>query len=287
MKKRLIVILLAVLVTATLSACNRSDTDTDQAKKQRTSVETAQVQKGDLIVDKTIYGRMKPSKMTPVTIPSPGKTESLQVTEGDHVKKDDVLFTLSTPAGKQSITSPEDGVVSELKAEDDAAVSNEDPVAMIADQDTMIMEMSVTSAIRKHFKKDDTYDIRFQGKKYSAKIKTVGAMPGDDGLYKVKAGVDNDEETFIAGDIAELKLPVKKVTDTFIVPTSALVEKDGQTYVYVVKKDIAHEVKVKVEETQSDKSAVKADIDKGDQIIIDGQLTITDQSKVKATEGQE
>ncbi|MDY0394195.1 hypothetical protein RWE15_06495 [Virgibacillus halophilus] len=50
---------------------------------------------------------------------------------------------------------------------------------------------------------------------------------------------------------------------------------------------MAHEVKVKVEESQSDKSAVKADINQGDQIIIDGQLTITDQSKVKASERQE
>ncbi|MDY0394197.1 biotin/lipoyl-containing protein [Virgibacillus halophilus] len=114
-----------------------------------------------MAVDRTVYGRMQPKKMTPVTIPAPGKTEELEVSEGDHVKKDDVLFTLSTPAGKQTIKSPEDGVVLQLKAEEDASVSNDDPVAMIADADTMTLELSVTSAVRKHFKKDTAYDILF------------------------------------------------------------------------------------------------------------------------------
>ncbi|MDY0394196.1 hypothetical protein RWE15_06500 [Virgibacillus halophilus] len=50
----------------------------------------------------------------------------------------------------------------------------------------------------------------FEDKTYRATVKSVGAMPGDDGLYTVKADVANKNDSFIAGDIAKLELPVKK-----------------------------------------------------------------------------
>lgn len=282
------VVILFVMIIALLAACSESDdTASQKQKNQETPVETVQAKTGDFVVEKTVYGRMEPLSMTPVTLPVPGEVDDIEVVEGDHVSKNDTLFTLKTAAGKQTIKAPKDGKVLQLKAEKGATISNENPAAMIADGDKMKMELSVTSALRKHFKQDDTYDVQFNSKKYKAVVTYIGAMPEENGLYTVKAEVDNKKDVFIAGDIAALMLPVKAVKDTVILPTAAIVEKDNQSYVYLVKDGEAREEKVEITEMQSDESAVEGNVKKGDQVVVNGQQTLSNHSKVNATERQE
>src|SRR5699024_5635854 len=71
------------------------------------------------------------------------------------------------------------------------------------------------------------------------------------------------------------------------VPTETIVEKGGESFVFVIEDDQAVETKVTIEETQSDKTAIKGDVKKDDEIVTTGQLSLQDGSKVNVVEAVE
>src|SRR5699024_9962693 len=105
-------------------------------------------------------------------------------------------------------------------------------------------------------------------------------MPDDSGLYPVEATIDNEDEKILPGEMAKLSIPEKKIKDALIVPTEAVIEESGSSYVFVLEDDTVTKAEVTVKETQSDESAIKGDVEKGDVIITSGQHSLEDGSKV-------
>ncbi|WP_106496095.1 efflux RND transporter periplasmic adaptor subunit [Lentibacillus sp. Marseille-P4043] len=275
MKKTFLIVLSFVCI-GLLAACNQEDETKEDKKDKVTAVETAKVEQGNLVIDKSFYGRTAPESSTPVMVANPAELTTLKVENGDTVDEDDLIATV----GGRNIYAPTSGEIANLTAEEDSIVSNSDPLAVIIDLDSLKLQFTVTADELKLFKKEATYNAIIDGEKIEAEITSIAKLPNDTGLYPVEATIDNDDDAFLPGVVAELQIPEKKVKDAIIVPTEAIIEEGGESFIYVVEDDKAVKKDVTVTETQSDRSAIKGEVKKGENVITSGQLTLQDGSKV-------
>lgn len=274
-----------ILLIGLLAACNNDGADNDH-EDPVTPVETEAAAKDDFIIEKTVYGRATPASTTPVTLPSAGEIDTLEVENGDQVEEEDLMATLQTPAGKQDIRAPKDGEVVQLKASKGDVVSDEDPLAVIADMDKLKLEFTVTSAVQALFSKGDKLNAVVNDNKFEAKVTAIGTMPDDTGLYPIDATVTNEDKHILPGMIATMIVLEKKLKDVVIIPTAAIVEENDETFVYVVTKEKAKKVNVEIKERQSETTAIKDGIKAKDQVVVNGQMTLNDGDQVNVVEGE-
>lgn len=278
--KKLMAASAVLLLIGILTACSGEEVTTDETEDETVPVETVEAKEGDLILDKTLYGRSEPKSTKPMMVENPGELDSLQVENGDKVDKDDEIATITSPAGEQTIKAPQKGEVANLEASEGDMVSDEDPLAVIADTETMKLTFTVTSDIQDLLEKDKEYKAKVNDEKYNAKVTSIASMPDDTGLYPVEAEVDNDDGDILSGMVATMVLPEKRVKEAIILPTEAIVEDSDDTFVYVIEDDEAIKTDVDVTEAQSDETAVEGEVKKGDQIVVDGQSTLSDGDQV-------
>lgn len=279
-------LLIAVLIMSILSACTEKAEDTENTKTEQKEipVEVAEVTKGDLTIEQTVYGRTAPQTTTPIMLQAAGEIDSIEKEEGSDVKKDDSLFVVKTPYGKQTIKAPKDGTLVNFSKKEGDTVSTEEPVALIADLETLNISFSVTEKDRQHFKKEQTLQATYNGKKEKITITSIGTLPGDTGLYPIEATIDNKDNKIVSGTILKITVPTKRIKNTLKIPTEALVEEAGETFIYIAKDNKAEKVNVTIKETQSDYTAVEGKLKEKDQVIVNGQLTLTDGNKIKVVE---
>lgn len=279
MKKVLVSVSMLLLISL-LSACNQDEASSTSEEEAVTAVETVQVVKDDLVVERKVYGRTAAESLTPIMLQMPGEVDSVEISSGDKVNKDDTVVTLKTEMGNQKIKAPKTGEIVEFTAKEGDFVSEADPLAMIAKMDEMTINIAVTANVRALLTKDDKLSAMIEGEEYEAKVTSISKMPDETGLYPIEANVKNEDKDILPGMIATLHIPEVQVEESTIVPTEAIVEDSDGTFIYIVKDDHAEKIEVDVEVTQSDRTAIKGEVSTDDQIVINGQLTLIDGSKV-------
>ncbi|MFD1036821.1 efflux RND transporter periplasmic adaptor subunit [Virgibacillus byunsanensis] len=275
----------AIILMILLVACNQNDETSDEAEERITPVETAEVTKGDLVVEKSVYGRTAPNSTTPIIVQNPGKVNILEVENGDIVEEDDLIATIQSPAGNQNIYASADGEITNLNAEEGAMVSDSEPLAVIAELETIKLQFTVTSTIRELFEKETSYPALINDTEYEAEVTSISTMPDDTGLYPVEATIDNDDGDVLPGMIAVMQVTEQRINNTILVPTAAIVEETDDSFVYIIKNDEAIKTQVTITETQSDQTAIEGEVSEGGEVVINGQLTLSDGSKVNVKEG--
>lgn len=279
--KNLRLLFIAMLVIGLLGACNNDENGTNNAEESTAvAVETVQAKRGDLVVDKSVYGRTSPSKTTPVLIPTAGEVDELKVENGDKVKKGDVLAKLKTPMGMQDLKAPQAGEVMQLVMKAGDFVTEEKPLALVANLDEMEVSLSVTNNVRELFKKDVKLKTFINEKKFEAEVTSIDKMPGETGLYPIKAIIKNEDDFIVPGMIALINVAKSRVKDSIILPTEAIVEEVDGAFIYLVKENKVVKQEIEIKATQSDRTAIDGDVEAGDQVVINGQLTLSDGSKV-------
>ncbi|MGM8364806.1 efflux RND transporter periplasmic adaptor subunit [Virgibacillus sp. W0181] len=273
------IIVICITMIAACSQEEKGNTEEDVNNKT-IPVEVEEATTDDFIVEKSVYGRTAPVTSVPVIVQNPGEIDSLDVKNGDKVEKNDRIGKISTPMGKQSVKAQTEGEVANLQTEGSMATT-EEPIAMIVDTEEMNVTFSVTANVHKLLKYEDKWPVFISDEEYEAEITSIGTLPSDTGLYSIQARVDNADDDILAGMIAEMSVEEKVVESTIIIPTEAVVEEGGETFVYVIKDNEAIKTEVNVKETQTDQSAVEGEIKEGDQVVVSGQLTLSDQSKVE------
>lgn len=277
----------AILLISLLAACNQEEANDDEQEEQETAVETGEVTKDNLVIEKSLYGRTQPDSSTPVMAPGPGEVTELEVENGDTVEEDDHLATVRTAAGSQRVTAAASGEIASLNVEEDAMASESDPMMVIADFSSMTINLTVSSDALNLFATGDTHTAVIDDAEYEAEITSVGSMPDDTGLYPVEATVENTDDAIISGMVAVVNVPEHRVEDTLIVPTEAVVTESGESFVYVVEDNQAVQKSITVQASQSAQTAVKGDIQEGDQVVVNGLLTLSDGMNVTVAEEED
>lgn len=185
-------------------------------------------------------------------------------------------------SANQVVTAPSDGEIATLNASEGDFVTNQQPFATIVSLNPMTVTASVTPDQLGLFAKGDELNVEFDtiDETIPATIQYVSSVPDDTGLYPVEATVDNNDEKVKPGMMASFLLPELVVENTWIVPTDAILDQGGETFLYHVVDEKAVKLQVEVVESQSDFTAIDADLPSDSQVITTGQLTLNDGGKV-------
>ncbi|GAB2538457.1 efflux RND transporter periplasmic adaptor subunit [Gracilibacillus alcaliphilus] len=278
--KRLFV-LFAMIAIALVACSNESENESEA--EVVIPVETDEVTKGDLVVDRVFFGRTMPDQTTPIMPPGAAEVEELHVQNGDQVEEGDDLITLTTPQGEITIEAPGDGTVSQLAASEGSMVSDQEPIAMIIDLDQLTIQLQSPDTQLDLFKVGEEVNVSLTNQDDEAgkaEIISIDNMAGETGLFMVELTFDNTETDHRAGVVTKVTIKENVQQDTLLIPTAALTEENEETFVYIVDDDTAKRVDVTVKETQSEQTAVEADLSEGDQVIVSGQLTLTDGNEI-------
>lgn len=285
--KKIQFLLAIIVLLLILGACN-DEAENDNDAERIVPVETAEIKQDDLNIDKSVYGKIEPKDLTPITLAMPGELTELHVENGDNVKEDDLIAKVMTEAGIQEVKAPAEGEIAQLSVEENAIVTDEEPLAFVANMDELTISFHVTSKIRSLFEDIDKVSVTVEGETYDAHIQTVEKIPEDTGLYLVKAILKNEDEKVLPGMTGVTSIPEEKLTDAMILPTEAVIEESDGAFVYKIEDDQATKVGVTIVESQTDVTAIEGEIDVGDEVVINGQLTLTDGARVEVMkEGNE
>lgn len=282
MKRFMFVLMFCLLVV--LAACSNDDTTNVEQEERVVAVETAEVKEEDFILERVLYGRAIPNQIAPIILPLAGELTELDVSNGETVEEGDRIAVFSTAQGSTTVTAPADGKITGLQASEGDMVSNEEPFATVADTDVMIVEFTVTAELQRILSKDETYTVEVANEEFPATVTQIDFTPDDSGLYPVQATVENEENIILPGMVARITIPEQVIEDTFLVPTQAVVHENDEDFIYVVTNDKAEKRTITVLETGSDTSAIEGEIEAGEEVVITGQLTLSDGDQVDVKE---
>ncbi|RLL42936.1 efflux RND transporter periplasmic adaptor subunit [Oceanobacillus piezotolerans] len=285
MKNRLI-ILIVIMLLIILAACNREEANETEEEERITAVEVAEVTEGDFTLEREVYGRTSPNRTTPVMVQAPGEVKSLGVSNGEIVEEGELVATILTAAGNQSITANSDGEITSLAVEEGDLASAEEPLAILAEMNPMKLDITATAKVRELFTVKEMVKVLLEGEEFEGTVTKVDSMPDDTGLYPITVTVNNEEGGILPGIIGTIIIPDERIESAILVPTEAIVEENEEAYVYVVKDDIAEKRAVTILAAGSDVTAIEGDVKPKDSVITTGQLTLSDGKQVKVTGGE-
>src|SRR5699024_12195074 len=108
----------------------------------------------DFKIKETINGNTSSKKKQPIMMEQPGELKTLKVKNGDSVNKDEHLATVKAGPEEVNINAPTDGTIAQLQTSEGSMTSNEEPLLVVADLDTLLINIQVTAKARDLFKED-------------------------------------------------------------------------------------------------------------------------------------
>ena len=106
------------------------------------------------------------------------------------------------------------------------------------------------------------------------------------GTFTVHAMFPNKDETLWPGMLVTLTIDLGKPEPSLIVPTVAVQQDEkGNNFTYVVAGGKAKKTNVKVDRTQDDNTIIAEGLQQGEQVVIDGMMSLKDGSTVTMGHG--
>ena len=105
------------------------------------------------------------------------------------------------------------------------------------------------------------------------------------GMMTVRATMPNEKELLWPGTLVNTQLTLRS-EPRVTVPATALQTNQGGTFVYVVKDNAVTVRNVTVERTVDGDSAIEKGLEEGDVVVIDGQLLLSNGTKVTIRGGK-
>lgn len=104
------------------------------------------------------------------------------------------------------------------------------------------------------------------------------------GTIQLKAIFDNNDQYFWPGQFVKIILPTKQLTKALTVPTKAIQMSQNGSFVFTVTNNIAKICPVTTGANINDSTVITKGLNYGQNVIIDGQLYLSDGTKVQITE---
>jgi RND family efflux transporter MFP subunit len=101
------------------------------------------------------------------------------------------------------------------------------------------------------------------------------------GMVTVRGIMDNGNETLWPGTLVATKLIIR-TEDSVVVPTVAVQRSQNGNYVFVVKEGVAKVQPVNVDRTYQGFSVISGGLSGGEDVVLDGQLLLSDGSRVES-----
>ena len=101
------------------------------------------------------------------------------------------------------------------------------------------------------------------------------------GMMTIRATMPNEDELLWPGTLVNTELTLR-IEERITVPASAIQLSQSGSFVFVVKDNVASVRNVKVERTVDGLSAIESGLQEGDVVVTDGQLLLSNGTRVTA-----
>ncbi|UUZ81088.1 efflux RND transporter periplasmic adaptor subunit [Paenibacillus sp. P26] len=186
-----------------------------------------------------------------------------------------------------TITAPIDGIVVKKAIQTGEMAQPGVALFSVVAMDQVQVELSVADNLIGGIKAGTPVEVKAQnvpGKTFQGKIDFVSPVSNpNSSTFPVKVTVDNKEGSLLAGMVAEVHLQ-GTAQDKLEVPKSALIKKDGKTYVVKVQNGTVHLVEVKTEDKNQDSVYVTVNdqLHASESVVVSPSDKLSEGAKVKA-----
>ncbi|WP_456008154.1 efflux RND transporter periplasmic adaptor subunit, partial [Clostridium butyricum] len=146
---------------------------------------------------------------------------------------------------KLTLQSPVDGVITAKNFDVNEMATQGQPAFIISSPDILQIDLSITQADIGKFSEGQTVSVKIDEQVVDGTVNYVPAVAdASSSLYKVEVLIDNSEGQFKSGMSAEVEVSIEKESNVVKVPKKAILEEEGNKYVYIVgddNNDDAHE----------------------------------------------
>ncbi len=162
-------------------------------------------------------------------------------------------------------------------------VSQQAPFAQIISLSSVIVTINVTGDQLGYFQTGNEVELDVAGVdgRQTAEVTFVSPTAAETGLFPVEVEITNPDAGIRQGMVATVFVDEMLVEDELIVPTEAILERQSQTYVFVVVDGAVKQVDVEVIRFDSEESAIRGEIAVGDEVVVLGQHLIDDADPVR------
>lgn len=225
-----------------------------------------------------------------------GKIARIMVSVGQNVEKNQVLAYVdaSRPGydfSESPVKAPIAGRITSISPTIGTQVSQGTPVAKISNTDDLEIKVNVAerfvSRIKFGQKAELTFDA-YPGETFDAQVSEVSpVLDTSTRTMQIKIRITQRDNKIKVGMYARVKLITDSVENAIVIPSSAVLTRDGKPYVFVMgsEKTAYSEATVKLQSvtvglTVDDKTEIKAGLSPDDVVIVKGQSSLNDNDKV-------
>jgi multidrug efflux pump subunit AcrA (membrane-fusion protein) len=261
------------------------------------SVRTAEAVNRDLQAYLEVNGNIINENQVAVNPDMGGKLVSMRVSLGGRVQKGDVIAEVdpSKPGSSYAlspVTAPIAGIVVSAPASIGSTVTTASTIVMIAGSGGLEIEAFIpereVGQLKEGLGAEITLDA-FPGETFSARVTQVSPIVDPNSrTKKIIFTFTKEDDRINAGMFARIKLNTRSYKNVVAVPEEALVEQRGLTGVYALDYGVPdgsldgvrfHEVTVGV--TVDGETEIRAGIESGAVVVVQGQQFLTDGAKVR------
>jgi RND family efflux transporter MFP subunit len=183
------------------------------------------------------------------------------------------------------IKSPINGIVGVKNTEVGEMVSASSPALVIANLSTVNTLIYIPADQINQVKVGDKVQVRVTASDLitTGTVKNVSPLDSSGKGYPVKVSVANPDMKLKSGMLADISFVNNDAQQGMIVPSGALLEQDGKTYVFVVNDGHVARKEVTVARESGSQALITSGIEKGETVAVNNLALLDDNAAVKIT----
>lgn len=181
------------------------------------------------------------------------------------------------------IVATASGEITEMSGEVGAMTSSQQPFATIVSIDVVKVSMDVLPDQFTVFKPGSSFQVEVNGIKetFTGVVSYVSAVSSGSGLFTVEAKIDNKDHMIRPGMVAAIMVDEILMSDSTLVPSNAVIQKEGASVVFTVTDGKAVLKEVEVIRYGTDTTAVSGDLNENEEVVVKGQNLLNDGDSLK------
>ena len=194
------------------------------------------------------------------------------------------LKQVRTEYERGSVRAPIDGIINQFYVDAGEFVNRGAPIVDVVDVDRIKINVNVPELDVRYLRGGQQVMVTvdaFPGRRLPGSIEFV-AYKADQATktFDVRVEIDNTDHEIRPGMIARVAFLRRVITDAFVAPLSAIVDKGGERIVFVENAGIAHSRTISIGVIEGDRVQITTGLEAGDHLIVTGQTEVEEGMRV-------
>ncbi|BDH60726.1 MexE family multidrug efflux RND transporter periplasmic adaptor subunit [Lysinibacillus sp. PLM2] len=178
------------------------------------------------------------------------------------------------------------GEVTSVDAEVGEMASGQSPLATVVSMNTVSLNVNLLQDHLDSFAVGDEIEVQVIGLEgtFEGTVSYISSISSGSGLFTMEVQIDNSDKVIKPGMVASIVMEEVLEQDKLMVPTEAIIQKEGKSVVFIVQDNKAVLKEVEVIRFNTELTAVAGELKENDLVVISGQNLLNDGDLVKVME---